>query len=291
MADLPSPLTGARAVAMGQAHILLFGGRHEASAGPFDLLADAPANEDRPLLFDVITNAWSPCDRTLEVRSPLPLKTFGDALLVLGDNVDRAEPDAPAGRTVSIARNVRSLVGIDYGVICGYFLLIAAIGFWCSRGQESSEEFSLGNRRVPWWAAGLSMFATGASAITFMAVPALAFRTNFVWLLPLVTLIPAYFVNAYYIFPLLRRMNITSTYEYLERRFNVPLRLIASAQCVLLQTFGRASIVLVLPALAISAVTGINVYASVIGMGVVTTIYTSLGGFQAVIWTEVFQGC
>ena len=85
-------------------------------------------------------------------------------------------------------------------------------------------------------------------------------------------------------------MNITSTYEYLERRFNVPLRLIASAQCVLLQTFGRASIVLVLPALAISAVTGINVYASVVGMGLVTTVYTSLGGFQAVIWTEVFQG-
>ena len=129
-----------------------------------------------------------------------------------------------AGCTVSVPRRVRSLVRRPItSSSCAYFLLIAFIGFWFSRGQESSEEFSLGNRRVPWWAAGISMFATGASAITFMAVPALAFRTNFVWLLPLATLVPAYFINAYYIFPLLRRMNITSTYEYLERRFNVPL--------------------------------------------------------------------
>ena len=290
MADLPSPLADARAASLGQAHVLLLGGQREASVGPFDPPVDAPAAPDRPVLFDVITNAWSTCDRTVDVRSPLPIKTSSGALLALGQVVDDVGTNPIAGYTVSIPRNVRSLAWADYVVICGYFLLIAFIGFWFSRGQESSEEFSLGNRRVPWWAAGISMFATGASAITFMAVPALAFRTNFVWLLPLSMLIPAYFINAYYIFPLLRRLDITSTYEYLERRFNVPLRLIASAQCVLLQTFGRASIVLVLPALAISAVTGINVYASVIGMGVVTTIYTSLGGFQAVVWTEVFQG-
>jgi SSS family transporter len=111
-----------------------------------------------------------------------------------------------------------------------------------------------------------------------------------VWLTPVLILIPGFFVTAMVVFPLLRRMNITSTYEYLDRRFNRTLRLIASAQCILLQTFGRGSVVLLLPALAIAVVTGMNVYLCVILMGVLTTVYTTLGGFQAVIWTELFQG-
>jgi len=59
---------------------------------------------------------------------------------------------------------------------------------------------------------------------------------------------------------------------------------------MLFLTFGRAAVVLALPALAISLTTGIDVYASVIITGILTTIYTALGGFKAVIWTEVFQG-
>lgn len=187
-------------------------------------------------------------------------------------------------------RSVRDLVWIDYLVIVAYFALIVGIGWYFSRKQESSAEFSLGNRKVLWWAAGISMFATGTSAISFMAVPALAFATNLVWLFPLVAMIPGYFVTAYLIYPMLRRMEITSTYEYLERRFNRVLRVIASLQCIIFQTFARAAVVLVLPSLAISAMTGVNVYLSVLIMGVVTTIYTAIGGFDAVIWTEVFQG-
>jgi SSS family transporter len=102
-------------------------------------------------------------------------------------------------------------------------------------------------------------------------------------------MVPAYFVTAHLIYPLLRRMEITSTYEYLERRFNRTLRIIASLQAIIFQTLAKASVVLLLPSLAISSVTGINVYTSVLIMGVVTTIYTAIGGFDAVIWTEVLQ--
>jgi len=187
-------------------------------------------------------------------------------------------------------RTVRNLAWIDYAVIGAYFIFMALIGFHFSQKQETSADFSLGNRKVTWWAAGISMFATGASAISFMAIPAMAFSTNLVWMLPSVMFILGYFINSRFIYPLLRKLEITSTYEYLERRFNRTLRLIASFQQILFQIFGKASVVLVLPSLAISATTGISVFRSVLIMGALTTVYTAIGGFKAVIWTEVFQG-
>ena len=172
------------------------------------------------------------------------------------------------------------------------FVLIASIGFYFSsepgieRGIFAGQPPGsvVGGRHQHVRHGGERHHLHGGAGASFPNQPRVGFSG-------VATLVPAYFVNAYYIFPLLRRMNITSTYEYLERRFNVPSeadrqRAVRAAA----NLSAGASIVLVLPALAISAVTGINVYASVIGMGVVTTIYTSLGGFQAVIWTEVFQG-
>ena len=192
--------------------------------------------------------------------------------------------------TLSALRAVRNLSPLDYMMIVGYFGCILQIGFWFARRQESSAEFALGSRKVKWWAAGISMFATGASAISFMSVPALAFATSLIWTTPLLVFLPAYFVQAYLIMPLLRRLEITSTFEYLERRFNTPLRLIACVQAILTQTVGRAAIILLLPSLAIAATTGISVFWSVVIMGFLTTIYTTVGGFEAVVWTEVFQG-
>ncbi len=265
MADLPSAAANLSALPLGQAQVLVTG----LTGGPF--------------LFHTITDAWSPIALSSPLSDIVPVSGTG-SVPALG----RDSGGTFVGVSLRSESIIRTLGWIDYGVIILYFVILAWIGFSFSK-QESSEEFSLGNRKVKWWAAGLSMFATGASAISFMAIPALAFSTNLVWLFPLIAFIPGYFVTAYFIFPMLRRLEITSTYEYLERRFNRPLRLISSAQSILFQTFARTSVVLVLPALAISAVTGIDVYLSVLVMGLLTTIYTAVGGFEAVIWTEVFQ--
>ena len=277
VADLPEPLVGAGAISLGQASVLLVGGDHAATSElPPSMV---PAGNEVPSLYHTVTDAWCAFDNAVPAAGSLPLKMDQSVWLI-----GRGEM-----RELTFPRAVRDLAAIDYIVVVGYFALLAGIGFYFSK-QESSAEFSLGNRQVKWWAAGISMFATGASAISFMAIPALAFSTNLVWTWPLLTLIPAYFVTAHFIYPLLRRMEITSTYEYLERRFNGPLRLIASAQCIAIQTIGRTAVVLVLPALAISSVTGMNVFLCVLLMGILTTIYTSVGGFESVIWTEVFQG-
>ena len=288
--DLPEPRAGALAIPLGQASVMVLGGASRLESTT--LLAAANLTEPDalapPLLFHTLTDAWCDFDRPVGLASPIAVKNGRD-VLVLGGATSGGKTVTLA-REIQIPRSVRNLAWIDYVFIGAYFTLLAGIGFWFSRKQDSSAEFSLGGRKVKWWAAGISMFATAASAITFMAVPALAFATNLVWTLPLIMMVPAYYITGYFIYPLLRRMEITSTYEYLERRFNRPLRLIASGQCILFLAVGRTSFVLVLPALAISAVTGVSVFTSVWVMGILTTVYTSLGGFEAVIWTEVFQG-
>jgi SSS family transporter len=142
---------------------------------------------------------------------------------------------------------------------------------------------------MPWWAVGFSLYATGTSAISFMAIPAKSYATNWLYLaenaVGLLAIIPV----ALIIVPLIRRLNITSTYEYLEMRFHVVIRLMGSVLAIIYQLGARMSVVLFLPALALSAVTGIGVVTSILFMGLIATVYTVLGGIKAVIWTDVVQ--
>ena len=81
---------------------------------------------------------------------------------------------------------------------------------------------------------------------------------------------------------------MTTAYEYLEKRFNLAVRMFGSTAFTIFQ-LGRMGIVLLLPALALSAVTGIDLRISILVMGVLCTFYTVLGGIEAVIWTDVLQ--
>jgi SSS family transporter len=280
----------ATAFSLGQSSVVVAGGGETASV-PFELPPAGSVVSATPLLYNVVTDAWCDFDQPLSSTTSVSAVNVGNLLdrktLLIGN-----APGEGALRVqeFKVIRDIRTLTWLDYLVIVLYFGFISCIGVWASRKQKTSADFSLAGRQVPWWVAGISMFATGASAISFMAIPALAFASNLVFLFPIGVLILSYFVQAHAIYPLLRRLEITSTYEYLEKRFNKTLRLIASAQCIAFQTFGRASIVLVLPSLAISATTGISVYVSVLVMGVITTLYTALGGFNAVVYTDVFQG-
>ena len=280
-ADLPIALAAGKAAPTGQAHTFVFGA--DTTPSVIDPLVLNPANESPTLLFHVVTDAWVKAGTPLKVLNPSLAKSSDGSLLLFGGKGDSNILQ------VSTPRTARNLNWADYLMILFYFCFIGYIGYYF-RNQKSAAEYSLGNRQTPWWAAGISMFATAASAISFMAVPALAFASNLVWLFPLIVFIPVYFFQSRITYPILRRLEITSTFEYLERRFNLSLRLIASFLQIIFQTFGRSSIVLVLPSIAISATTGLDVRWSVVIMGVLTTIYTSVGGFEAVTWTLVFQG-
>lgn len=177
---------------------------------------------------------------------------------------------------------------LNWTALAAYLALLVWIGIYCSRKTSSPDGYFLGGRRIPWWAAGLSLFGTLLSAITYLAVPGRAYATDWT-LLPvnLCVLVVAPLVAFRYL-PVLRRHRLTTVYEFLAIRFGRSIQLFGSAAFVLFQ-LGRMGIVLLLPALALSAVTGLDLHLCIVLMGLLATLYTVLGGIEAVVWTDVLQ--
>ncbi|MDR2755743.1 MAG: sodium/solute symporter [Planctomycetaceae bacterium] len=178
---------------------------------------------------------------------------------------------------------------IDYGVLAFYMLSVLGLGFFFMRANTTQGDFFLGGGRLPWWAVGISIFATMLSAITFLSVPAKAFATEWrMFPYNLATLLVAPLVIRYYL-PYFRNMNLGTAYEYLELRFNRIIRYFAALLFVLFM-ISRIAIVLFLPSLALNIVTGIDVYFCIVLMSFVTITYCTLGGMEAVVWNDVLQG-
>jgi len=183
---------------------------------------------------------------------------------------------------------VRHLSFVDYAVIAVYFGIILWIS-WRTTIKPEGKDFLLAGRNIPWWAAGISLYSAGTSAISFMAIPAKTFATDWTYYCVNIFQIIGYALVAWLIIPPIHRLGLTSTYEYLEQRFNHALRLVGSAIFIVAQVVGRNSVILLLPSLALSTVVGLDVRLSILVMGVVTIVYTAKGGFKAVVWTEVLQ--
>uniref|UniRef100_A0A8C8AWE5 Sodium-dependent multivitamin transporter n=1 Tax=Otus sunia TaxID=257818 RepID=A0A8C8AWE5_9STRI len=180
---------------------------------------------------------------------------------------------------------------IDYSIFALLLVLSSAIGlFYALSGdrQRTVQEFLLANRNMGFLPVALSLLATFQSAVAILGVPAEIYRfgTEY-WFLGcsyfLGLLIPAHiFIPVFY------RLRITSTYEYLELRFNKTVRVFGTVTFIF-QMVIYMGVVLYAPALALNAVTGFDLWSAVLTMGLVCTLYTTLGGLKAVIWTDVFQ--
>jgi solute:Na+ symporter, SSS family len=180
---------------------------------------------------------------------------------------------------------------LDWIVILLYLAAMLGIGlyFYLRDKHNSTSEFFVGGRSIPFWAAGVSLYAANTSSISFIAIPAKAFETNWQYMTNnLIAVLGLMFV-AVWIVPLLRRLDLMSVFSYLETRFHPAIRMLASALCIAMQLGSRMSVILFLPALAIATITGIDVTWSILLMGGFTIIYTALGGMKAVIWTDVVQ--
>lgn len=289
-ADLPEGLAGAAVVKSGQAHLLIIGGNRAAGS-----LTDWLGGQFPQMPSDAVWSFHAPTDTWVQSGMlPGPM-AGGAATLTAPDRLVRAGGWGPEGSIedaveFSFPQAMRQLGWPDWAVIVLYFGVTALIGLWFSSREQNAEGFALGGRKVKWWAAAISSVATGVSTISFMAIPALIACTSLVHTFPALFIIPGMFISAYLTMPMLRRLELTSVYEYLERRFGRGLRLFGSFNGILVQVIGRIGVVVMLPALAISSMTGINPFYSVLTMGILTTIYSAAGGFEAVVWADVFQG-
>lgn len=178
---------------------------------------------------------------------------------------------------------------INWSVLFIYLLGMLLLGYYFMRRAASSDDFFKGGGRIPWWAAGISIYATMLSAITYMAIPAKSFATNWTYYPMLITILLVSFPVIKYYLPFFRRLNVTSAYEYLQLRFNYTTRFMASILFISFMV-ARTALVLYLPSLALTTVTGIDIYICIILMGIVTVIYCTMGGVEAVVWGDVIQG-
>jgi SSS family transporter len=162
------------------------------------------------------------------------------------------------------------------------------IGFYFNRKNKDTDDYFRGGSQIPWWAAGCSIFATMLSSLTFTGLPSKAFAQDWVYAMGNM-MIPVVAILAVYIaLPLYRKLDVTSAYEYLENRFSRGVRLFGSASFTLFHIF-RMSVVMSLTGLALAVATPLTPAESVVLMGALSILYCTLGGIEAVIWTDTIQ--
>ena len=244
------------------------------------VFAGADQTGNRLLFYHTVTDRWY-FDNSPDLGSPPYLFLTGD---------DAFEIISAEKSIKGVASLSDSQLGLlDYLVVSALLIVLLGIGVWSSRrSKRSSGEFFRGGQAIPWWAASLSIFATGSSAITVMSMPAMAFTGNWIYfsigLFLIVIMVPLF---TFVYVPILRRLNMASANEYLEHRYGLSVRLLGFASFSLYQILGRVSAILLLPAIAINSILGIPITTSILLMGLVTTFVVTIGGFAAVIWTDV----
>lgn len=241
------------------------------------------------LVYNLITNAWTELEGAPGLaRAGAMLIPFQKQWYSAGGEL---KPGVRSSNVYSVKLDAeRSFGWINWTVLALYLIAMLGMGIYFMRREGDAEDFFKGGGRIPWWAAGISIYATMLSAITYMSIPAKAYATNWTYYPMLITILIVSFPVIKYYLPFFRRLKVASAYEYLEERFNAATRLMASALFIVFMV-ARMALVLYLPSLALSAVTGIDIELCIVLMGVVTIIYCTMGGVEAVIWGDVIQGC
>ncbi|KAM3924796.1 sodium-coupled monocarboxylate transporter 1-like [Leptodactylus fuscus] len=179
----------------------------------------------------------------------------------------------------------------DYVVFALMLLISAVIGIYyafAGRKQKTSQDFLMGGRSMSAVPVALSLTASFMSAVTVLGTPAEVYRFGAMFSVVGIAYAIVVLISSEVFLPVFYRLGITSTYEYLERRFNKCVRLIGTI-IFLIQTIIYTGIVVYAPALALNQVTGFHLWGAIVATGAVCTFYCTLGGLKAVVWTDVFQ--
>ena len=182
-----------------------------------------------------------------------------------------------------------SLQVLDWLIVGAYFAFIIWLGSRYGKKQTSTERYFLGNRKVPGWAVGMSIFATIISSWSFLGLPGKSFQSDLQYLLTILPIPLVVVVATRFLIPLFRRRVRMSAYEYLEHRFGRLARLYGDLVFIAGHFF-KMSMVLYLMCLAVSSMTGWPIFVLIVIAGIATMVYTFFGGIEGVVWTDVTQG-
>lgn len=293
LADLPRAAVAAPSPAIdaGASHLLVLGG-DDGTLTSFEPKSAHPGFTRDVLGYDIVTDTWTvvetmPQTASAAVTAPV-VKWRGSDWVISGEIRPAVRTAAVSGLILQPPKSAFGL--LNWTVVIVYLAAMIGIGIFFMKREAAAttEAYFRGGQRVPAWVAGLSIFATMLSALTFMGIPARAYRTDISWYLgqlPILLIVPLV-VRCY--LPFFRKLDLTSAYEYLEHRFSLACRLFASISFTAFH-LGRIAIVLYLPALALATVSDIGVITAILIVGLLCLIYTVMGGIEAVVWTDAVQ--
>lgn len=182
---------------------------------------------------------------------------------------------------------------IDWFICGGYLTVVIGLGFWFSKQQTGNDEYFFGGRNMHWLPVGLSLFASTFSSNSFVGLPAEGAFGDYhqllaIFFIPFVV-VP---IACIWFIPFYKSFGFLSLYEYLERRFTRPVRLLASLIFMLYLAGWMGTMLLavtrILNVVLESESTG-QTLTTIAVVGLLATLYTAVGGVKAVIWTDTIQ--
>lgn len=177
---------------------------------------------------------------------------------------------------------------VDLLVVVAFLIYIVWDGIRRGRESKDAEGYMLAGRRMRWWAMGLSVMATQASAITFISTTGQGFADGMKFLHFYLAIPFAMVVLCATVVPWFHRTRVFTAYEYLERRFDRPTRLLAAVFFLISRSLAVGT-VMYAPSIVLQGGVGIPKWETILVMGVAATVYTAIGGNTAVIVTDAKQ--
>ncbi|WP_425400027.1 sodium:solute symporter family transporter [Aeoliella sp.] len=284
----PQAIAAGTAVPSGQSHILVLSGDDGSLFDQADALGDDhPGFTKTSFAYHTITNAWEEIGETPQNQVTTPAVKWGGEFIVASGEV-RPRVRTPAVWAVSPKHNSANFGTLNYLVLISYLLAMVGVGLYCNRNNKDTDDYFRGGKQLPWWAAGCSIFATMLSSLTFTGIPSKAFAQDWVYavgnfMIPVVAILAVFLALPFY-----RMLDVTSAYEYLELRFNRKVRKFGSLSFTLFHLF-RMAVVMSLTGLALAVATPLTPTQCVLLMGVLSIAYCTIGGIEAVIWTDTIQ--
>ena len=192
------------------------------------------------------------------------------------------------GGVVDLADGALLVNALDYLVLIGVLVGIAAYGMWRTRGHHNLRSYLKGSRETRWFTIGLSVMATQASAITFLSTPGQGYESGLGFVQNYFGAPLALIIIAVVFLPLYRKLNVYTAYEYLGKRFDGKTRLLGAALFLVQRGLG-AGITIYAPAIVLSTVMGWRLDATIVSTGLLVVFYTVTGGSDAVNLTQKYQ--
>ena len=286
--DAPRSVMAGVGIGYGQSHLFVLGG---ADGSLFlradELRDDHPGFPKQALAYHTITDTWTSAGPMPANHVTTIAVRWDDAIIVPSGEV-RPRVRSPKIWKVTVRAAKHDFGSINYCVLFGYLFAMVGVGVYFTNRNKNTDDFFRGGKQIPWWAAGCSIFATMLSSLTYTGVPSKAYAQDWVYavgnlMIPVVAIVAVFVALPFY-----RRIDATSAYEYLEKRFNRSVRVFGSASFTLFHIF-RMAVVMSLTGMALAVATPLTPVDSVLLMGVLSIVYCTMGGIEAVIWTDTIQ--